>query len=443
MKYKAETWDKMQDIMSRYNDHMTHGYLEFDSHIDADILKDAMRIAVDKFPILKCTYYSGIFRAQWKSLKKYNFDDYYQFAQTTENLMDYSERFLVGKIDEKHQAQFKFMHVRNNGADAICLLINHQCMDGADLKVFYNCIAALYNDILNGGNGDLRIKNGTRSEMQLYNDFSQTELEELDKLISYSKKQKSKLCFPFAKAKKSSLYAKIHKLRLSQEKFAQMKANGKKFGVSINDIILGAFYRAALKMIAPKPDQTLGIPNMVNMRRYIKSGDSAGFCNLTSMIVLNLGNTLGDDIFETIARCKMGMDKLKNNYPGFHGWALLRRVFKYAPHGLAKFLIGTFFKNPLVGLSNIGLIDHEGLTFGNAKLASPTYMTGSIKIPPYMQLALTTLYNEITFTVANYGNSQDHEMLKLFLDILDAELTMFINADITPDFTQSVFSKIN
>ncbi|MDR0696862.1 MAG: hypothetical protein LBF68_04915 [Christensenellaceae bacterium] len=431
MKYYAETWDKMQDIMSRYNDHMTHGYLQFDRHLDIDVLKSALSISVDNVQILRDVYRSGIFNAHWKPFKHYNFENCYSFREFDDDLMGNCEKFLLRIINEKKEAQVKFLHARCKDKDALCILINHQCMDGADLKVYYNKIADLYNDLLNGGHGDVSFKKGSRSEIQLYEELSSDELEEIDKLISYSKKQKSKLSFPFIKAPRSKMTPQVHKLRLPADRFFKMKNNGKILGVSINDILLGAFYRSAIAIIKPPEGKALGIPNMINMRRYIKSGESAGFCNLTSMIVLNIGDNIGDNIFDTVIKCKEGMDKLKNHFPGFHGWALLRRVFKYAPHGLAKFLIGTFFKNPLVGISNIGIIDDDHLVFGDAKLESPTYMTGSVKYPPYMQLALTTLRNEITFTVANHGTPKDHDMLERFLDILNNVLNEFIDADLS------------
>ncbi|MDR0751714.1 MAG: hypothetical protein LBF12_03880 [Christensenellaceae bacterium] len=430
MKLKAETWDKMQDIMSRYNDHMTHGYLQFDKQIDEGVLKRALEISISKIPILRSVYRSGLFRAQWKLLKDYDFEKCYSFKSFDDNLVENCEKFLLGIIDERKELQVKYLHARCGDKDAVCFLINHQCMDGADLKTLYNKIAETYNNLLNGGDGDIQFKDGSRSEMQLYDERTDSELEEIDRLISYSKKQKSKLSFPFEKAARSKLTPKVHKLKLNEERFLKMKANGKALGVSINDILLAAFYRAAIEVIKPQAGQTLGIPNMINMRRYIKSGESAGFCNLTSMIVLNIGENIGESILDTVVRCKNGMDKLKEHFPGFHGWALLRRVFKYAPHGLAKFLIGTFFKNPLVGISNIGVIDDEKLVFGDAKLDSPSYLTGSVKYPPYMQLALTTLRNEITFTVANYATKKDHEMLDKFLEILNNELQEFIDADL-------------
>jgi NRPS condensation-like uncharacterized protein len=185
-------------------------------------------------------------------------------------------------------------------------------------------------------------------------------------------------------------------------------------------------------MIPLQEGQTLGIPNMVNMRRYIPGEESEGFCNLTSMIVPSLDVSAKGDLYGIIALCKKNMDALKEHYPGFHGWSLLQGVFKWAPNGIAKFLISTFFKNPLIGISNIGIIDADIMRLGDAKTESVT-ITGSIKYPPYMQLSLISFQNEIIFNIANYGTSKDHIMFQQILDGLAESMKTFANAEITEE----------
>lgn len=52
MKLHAEMWDKMQDIMAKYNDHMVHFYIKFDGILYKQILKKALAIAIDNIPVL-------------------------------------------------------------------------------------------------------------------------------------------------------------------------------------------------------------------------------------------------------------------------------------------------------------------------------------------------------------------------------------------------------
>ena len=95
------------------------------------------------------------------------------------------------------------------------------------------------------------------------------------------------------------------------------------------------------------------------------------------------------------------------------------------PYPIARFLIGTFFKNPLIGVSNIGIIDEKRFAFDGAEVGD-VYMTGSVKYPPYMQLAISTFRNTVTHTVAVYGTRKDHEMFDKMLKYYNNELKVFI-----------------
>lgn len=424
MTIKAEMWDKMQDIMARYNDHMTHIYIAFNNRLELDLIKKAFIMAVDKVPVLKCVYKPGIFKAVWQEIKDYCPGQLFNYAETDGDPYKLAERFLLGKIDETREAQIKALFIRSGNKDALAILINPQCFDGADIKEFMYLLAKIYNGLKDGGDGGTAFKNGSRDDRQIYKYFTPEQQKELDKLVSYSKKQKHRISYPFEKAAKADLYPQINSLTLGGGEYKKLKDSAKKYGVSVNDAVLAAFYRATVRFIKLKPGETLGIPNMVNLRRYIPSGESEGMCNLTSMVVSNIGEDIGWDIFETVKKVKSNMDALKGNYPGLHGIPLLRKVLKYTPYALAKFLIGTFFKNPLIGVSNIGIIDDKKLSFSGAGVES-SFITGSVKYPPYMQLALSTYRDTVTFTVANYGTDNDHKMFNKMLAALKEELTAF------------------
>lgn len=425
-RYKAEMWDNMQHIMERYNDHMTHSHFEFDVHLDFENLKKAIEIAVNKSPVLKSKFHKNLLKSEWREDADFSIDDVVKLVSApSEKALEVSEAFLVKKIDECKEIQIRVLLVRHENGDMLNFLKNHMVMDGADIKCFVYYIARVYSDLEKGGSGNLPFKSGRRDEGQLYKDFSPEEKERVEKLISYSKKQKDRIQFPYEASGKESRTPSIERLVVDADTFLKLKARGKELGYTVNDLIVACFYRATYKVSTIEQGQSLGVPCMIDLRKYIKDGQSEGLTNLTSMIVCHIGEDIGADIFETLAKVKKSMDELKKNYPGLHGIPLLRKVFKYAPFSLAKFLIGTFFKNPLMGISNIGIVRPEDLMFNGV---SPTYqyMTGSIKYPPYIQLALTTYKNEITFTIASYMTDNDRKKVGEFFEAYLNEIRTFI-----------------
>lgn len=424
MTYKAEMWDKMQHIMERYNDHMAHCYLQFDHHLNYEVLKRAVKISCDKIPIFKSKFCYNFLKAKWIEREEFDIEETAKMVETEESLKTkLSENFLTQKLDESLE-QVKVLLVRSKRGDILNIVLNHMVMDGADIKLFVDLIARSYTNITNGGNGDVYFKNGSRDELQVLDGFEGEERKKVEKLISYSKKAKDKLHFPFERLSKKGLKPFIEKLIIPSEIFLSAKSKAKELGYTINDLIVACFYRAVYRLIDIRSDQTLGVPCMVDLRKYMANGQSYGATNLTSMVICNIGNDIGKDVFETLEKVKREMDRLKENYPGLHGLPLLRKVFKYTPYGLAKFLIGTFFKNPLLGISNIGIVKEDTVNF-NGNVPEYLYFTGSIKYPPYYQLALTTYKNEITFTTALYGTINDRNKVKELFAYIEEEITLF------------------
>lgn len=421
--YKAEMWDKMQKIMERYNDHMTHTYLEFDTMLDFDTLKRAFANAMEKAPILKSRYKENFFRACWEEMN-IDINKIVKFTET-DDPKTVSEKFLCGKIDEKNEPQIKALLVRSHGKDTLNILKNHMVMDGGSIKLFLDFLSEIYSDLSFGGNGDIPFENGCRGEEQIYHDFSNEERQKLEKLVSYSKKQKDKISFPYQTKNKKELTPFIERQKADKTLFKAAKQKCKALSCTLNDLIVASYYRAVYSTMDISKEKALGVPCMIDLRKYINSPVQS-LTNLTSMIVCHIGNDIGNDIFETVKKVKESMDSLKQNYPGLHGIPLLRGVFRYTPYALAKFLIGTFFKNPLMGISNIGILKAENLSFAGV---SPVYayLTGSIKYPPYIQLALTTYNDEITFSVASYGTQQDRNLIKLLLRNCVKEMQIFAN----------------
>ncbi|HPO53494.1 MAG TPA: WS/DGAT domain-containing protein [Clostridia bacterium] len=425
MNMKVEMWDKMQHIMARYNDHMVHVLARFEGELDAPIIKKAFELAINKVKILKSVFVWGLNEPSWREIENFDVNDVFFFCEPDKDPLSFAEEKLLTIIKETKEAQIKVWHIRHKGKDMLAVLLNHMCFDGADTKVFLYYVAKIYNDLLRGGNGRLPIKQGARDSQQVYKGLTPEEYDEAMKLISYSKKQKARISYPFESAPCKERYPKINKLVIDKDMFVRLKARTKEEGVSLNDIMLAAFFRATHKFVKLKEGQTLGIPNMVDLRRYLKNGETEGLCNLTSMVVSNIGDDIGKDIFETVRKVKDSMDALKSHYPGLHGLPLLKKVLDIIPYPIARFLIGTFFKNPLIGVSNIGIIDEKRFAFDGAEVGD-VYMTGSVKYPPYMQLAISTFRNTVTHTVAVYGTRKDHEMFDKMLKYYNNELKVFI-----------------
>ena len=189
----------------------------------------------------------------------------------------------------------------------------------------------------------------------------------------------------------------------------------------MNDIVLAAYYRALYEIVDIKPGESLTVPCMVDLRRYLPNKEADAICNLSSMIMCNIGPDIGTNFEETLVKVNREMDAQKKGYAGLHGLSTLNLIFRFLPFSTVRDLIKKKFVNPLIAISNLGIIDSERLLFGKTPIEE-AFVTGSVKYPPYFQLALSSFGSTITFSVSLYGSEDDRELVLKFLGILDKEL---------------------
>ena len=131
----------------------------------------------------------------------------------------------------------------------------------------------------------------------------------------------------------------------------------------------------------------------------------------------------GDD--ETVELVKEALKSSKEDrFTGLYSLPLLKLAYTVFPQAIAEFAIKLGYTNPYIGMSNIGIINPDEVTL-NGAAPSDAFYSGAIKFKPYMQLALTTFRNEITFSTAVRVTDSEEKIFREFLDKVVEELTAF------------------
>ena len=111
---------------------------------------------------------------------------------------------------------------------------------------------------------------------------------------------------------------------------------------------------------------------------------------------------------------------------GLYSLPLLKLAYTIFPYAISETAIKIGYLNPLIGMSNIGVLNPELLTMGDA-VPVDGFMTGAVKYKPYMQLALTSMNGELTMTIAIRGNDDDKILVEKFFSILMRNVRTFIS----------------
>lgn len=417
MKFKSEIFDELQFLFEvyKFNDHQLHCVIQFDNKINKQLLKKAVVLMLDVVPILGSAYVENGKQPYWQKVDTSKFKDIIIFVNNEQEF----NKFITLKTNELSGPQMKACLLSSN-KDSLAVIMNHMVCDAAGFKEYLYLLSGLYSKLVKNSNYcPSYIINGDRSIRKINEQFEFK--DKLKALILQSKESNKASLYKFPMSGGKDINPFILTYKISESRYLKIKEYCKKYNVTINDVVLASYYRVLYSIINVNSKITLSIPIMVDMRRYLKNKNITTICNLTSIVVTNINHNSSDDLKDTVLKVNKDMRMKKSQFLGLNGFlkiSMFFSVFKY--RAIKKFMRGAF-KNPLIGMTNIGILDEKKLVFEGSSIKD-AFMCGSIKYPPYFQLALTSYKNSITFSVNLYGNSKDKENIEHFFYLIDKEL---------------------
>ncbi|NLA73612.1 MAG: hypothetical protein GX848_07265, partial [Clostridiales bacterium] len=151
---------------------------------------------------------------------------------------------------------------------------------------------------------------------------------------------------------------------------------------------------------------------------HIKDTSKDGLTNHTAFMQC-LTPKKGRNINETLAYVMRSTEKNKQDrFLGLYSLPLLKLAYSILPYAASEEIIKIGYSNPLIGMSNIGVLDAEKLALDGNK---PTYgfLTGAVKYKPYVLLSAISLNNMLTLSMCVKGNEEDKKIVNRFFDLLE------------------------
>ncbi len=422
-KLSAELWDKMHYLFRDFNDRMVHVELHYDFEINIEALKTVLICFFEKAPVLHSSFTDNRIHPYW-TVKDYHIDDVLTVKEVSEEALDEEiNNFLVQYIPPEADLQMQVAVFNHGGKSTLCLVENHMCMDGGDLKYFMNALCKNYNDFVENGISPVDLRTGTRSYEAVYEDFSLTE-RKMAKGLYKNINTKDNHAFPLTpdNIRDSSFIARR---KLSAEKFDRIRAAGKKHGATINDMLLTAYFDALYKLAMFDPEDSVSISCAIDLRRHIKDSKGQGVTNQTAWMQCKVPRR-GKDIFETLDYVVHSSNQFKQDrFMGLHGLPLLSLGYKIMPLAASEEIIKVGYANPLLAMSNIGILDVQKLALEGHE---PTdgFMSGAVKYKPYVLLSATSMRKELTLSMCVRGNDEDKRIVNRFFDLLEESIELLI-----------------
>jgi NRPS condensation-like uncharacterized protein len=417
MRFKSQAFDVFQFLSEeyKYNDHQLHCVLQFKGKVEKRILERAIKLSFKAIPILSSKYVEDMIKPYWESCEFEKVNDYL----VTTNDKNIFDDFIVACTDEFNGPQVKFC-LYSDDNDMLAVIMNHMICDAAGYKQYIYLLSDLYSKLAKDIDYVLDKKlDGTRSINMITNNISTfTKMKILTSRKIVSNKT-GYLKFPLSSNQDKKPF--IGKYVISKDRFIKIKEFCNKNNFTVNDVFLAAYYRVMFNKLKLKPNDNLNIAIMIDMRRHLKNRNINSLCNLASSVVTGIEYCGKDDFFQTTCKVKNDVDLKKNSYFGIKGFLEIDLAFKLLSYKTIKKLLKKHFNNPVLGMTNIGVIDKNKLKFANTEVEQ-AFMCGSIKYAPYFQLALSSFDDTITLTVNLFGDMNDKEAVNDFLLQIVAEL---------------------
>lgn len=421
-KLNAELWDKMHYLFRDFNDRMVHVELHYDFEIDIEALKTVLICFFEKAPVLHSSFKDNHVSPYW-IVKPYTIEDVLTVAYP-DDLEKAVDDFLTQYLPPDSDLQMKVAVFFKDGTSTLCVVENHMCMDGGDFKYFMKKLAENYNKLLDG-DYNLDIKTGSRSYDAVYSKLTEEEEKYARSLYKNISQIKDEHYFPLTPSSSADV-TRIVRRKVGKQLFADFRKIGKVLGVTVNDLMLAFYVRSLYEIGMFRDDERLTIPCMVDLRRHIVHGGAeTGLTNHTGFMQCSVackGETINDTLVEVLHSVRKSKD---DPYMGLYSLPLLKLAYAIFPFAISETAIKIGYLNPLIGMSNIGLLDDKALAMGEANIIDG-FMTGAVKYKPYMQLALTTLLGDITMTIAIRGSDEDEKIVNRFFDMIIANMEKFV-----------------
>ena len=418
----AELWDKMHYLFRDFNDRMVHVELSYDFVPDIDALKTVIICAFEKIPVLHSKFVDTKLSTYWQVMP-YDIDEVFTVSYP-DDLQAAADVFLTGYIPPESHIQMKVALFIKDRKSKLCFIENHMCMDGGDLKYFLESFCNNYNRYLNEGISPINYRTGSRSYDDVYSGFSKTEAGVAQRLFkNINARDDHKFPLTADNIRDTSFIARK---KFSEETLMKLKAKGKELGATINELLLSCYFYSIYELANYPVSDKMMISNAIDLRRHMDSVADKGFTNHTSWMQCAVPER-GRDIFETVKYVVLSSNKFKNDkFMGLYGLPLLNFGYNILPHAASEEIIKIGYSNPLMAMSNIGILKGEHFAL-DGKEPVDAFMSGAVKYKPFVLLTVTTYKNIITLSMCVRGNDEDKKTVDKFFSLMEKNINSIIS----------------
>ncbi len=404
--------------------------LKFDGKLDFDKLKQAVRLSVDSEPVFKSRFVEDE-RPYWKIIENIGIVDFCTLLET-DDIERAVDDFIQTPMDLDKDPMVKVKLIRSGHQDVLGIKINHACCDGAGVKEYIQLLSQIYTSI-NQENVSYvptpRIA-GRTDQDRLFEDLGMTnpDLEFMPGTDVFHP------MWPFPWEPTGSNIARVSVCRLPVGCLAAMREYVKRIGVTLNDYILTACYRAMLRIKQPIYGSPMEFPITIDLRRYLSDHKTQAIRNFSGSVRTELSMNIDEPFEQTLQRASNMMKELKNGYPGLQSAIGLERIERLNYSDILSYYQAVLDPKKAVSfcplyygdkcvptLSNIGYLSNSLIKFDD-KTVIDAYVLPPVVRAPGLLLMASSYDSVLTLAAGYYKSTVNGEYIDELLNKIKDEL---------------------
>ncbi len=417
-----------QDVFNHLAKHGTsniqiQAVIRLEGRLDEVLLKKAVRLSLDAEPILGCQFIEDEKTAYWQRFENLDKLSWFEFKQAKDE-EEAVMQFLRSSFPLEGQ-QILVRLIRLEQADVIGVKINHAASDGRGAKDYLELLAEIYTKLSRNSSFSVTPDLEKRRDQKHYFD-AQGISEPMALFNPQSETLPPTWAFPHHGINQGKMHIAVR--RFDNKAFDAIKAFGGRHGVTLNTVILTAYYRSLFKLLGSPYGEEMEIYVTVDLRKFFGEDKKQAISNLSSFMHARLASIEEESFEESLKRTAKMIDGLKHNQAELPGAVVMEALGSIDFSNAFGFLQGarqqavdTGKSSPL--LSNIGII--PTLYFGE-QAASHAYIVTPAMYAPGFMMSASTYQKTLTLEVSYCEPSHEKEEVELFLTQISDELKSLV-----------------
>lgn len=402
--------DKVNVCLQEFGDHVMHLVFDVTGQVDIARLQRAARLSLIQHPLMSKRLVKHGWQPRWHDRNPLELDSY-QYCEliTGQPRQQAVDDFLVRELNYDKEPMLKLRVVRGQ-IDTVCIKVSCVPIDGRGFLILVEDLLAIYERLRLQPDycpppGDMS-QRSTKALVPLFKWY------DVFKLVFFGLKNqltdsRTAHNWQFPCNDGSEIDKRYHCHQFAPATMQAIYHYRKQAGLSFNDILLGAYYKALYDIIQPRKAGPYCILNTFDLRRYETVGAPDRVANYSSFINTNVSMEAGTDFAAAALSVHQSISERKAHFPGMTEGPFIWPILTFLPFALGSFIVKQLLKHRgerIPVFTNVGVINTEKMRV-NGKPIFNVMPFAPLEFPPKLTVTLATSGDVISLSV---GFSAQH-----------------------------------